>query len=214
MNGMMFFLEILGTIAFSVSGAIEAMKKQMDMLGVLVLGVVTAVGGGILRDVIIGKVPPAAFQNPRNAVLAIVTAFVAFLIGAILSKQKKSEHSIIWNQVLLVSDAVGLGAFTVLGIRGVQEQSGYENTALLLFVGVITGVGGGLIRDIFAGNVPYIFRKHVYATASIAGAVTYLCLEKIGHFEFAATVSLIIVLVLRLLAARFQWNLPRVHLHE
>ena len=214
MNWLMIIFEILGTIAFSVSGAIEAMKKEMDMLGVLVLGLVTAVGGGILRDIVIGEFPPAAFRNPRNALIAIGAAFVAFLIGAILSKRKQNTNSKIWNQVLLISDAVGLGAFTVVGIQYVQEQAGYENLVLRLFVGVITGVGGGLVRDIFAGNVPYNFRKHVYATASIAGAVTYLCLEKIGHMELAAIVSLLLVLVLRLLAAHFEWNLPKVHLHE
>lgn len=214
MNWLMIIFEFLGTIAFSVSGAIEAMKKEMDMLGVLVLGLVTAVGGGILRDIVIGEFPPAAFRNPRNALIAIGAALVAFLIGAILSKRKQNTSSKVWNQVLLLSDAVGLGAFTVLGIQYVQEQAGYENLVLLLFVGVITGVGGGLIRDIFAGNVPYIFRKHVYATASIAGAVTYLCLEKTGHMELAAIVSLLLVLVLRLLAAHFEWNLPKVHLHD
>lgn len=212
MNHLMFCLEILGTVAFSVSGAIEAMKKEMDMLGVLVLGLVTAVGGGVIRDVIIGELPPAAFQNPRNALIAIGAAFTAFLTGAVISKKKPDTHSNVWNQVLLVSDAIGLGAFTVLGIRFAQEQAGYENTALLLFVGVITGVGGGLMRDIFAGNVPYIFRKHVYATASIAGAVAYIFIERACYTELAATVSLLLVLALRLMAARFEWNLPRVHL--
>lgn len=206
----MIFLEILGTIAFSVSGAIEAMKKEMDMLGVLVLGLVTAVGGGILRDVLMGQFPPAAFQNSRNALIAIGAAFLAFVVGAILSKKNKELHSNIWNYALLISDAVGLGAFTVLGIRYVQEQLGYDQPVLLMFVGVVTGVGGGLMRDIFAGNVPYIFRKHVYATASIVGAVVYLCLEKTGHIEFAGAVSLLLVLVLRLLAAKFKWNLPKV----
>lgn len=214
MNGMILFLEILGTIAFSISGAIEAMKKEMDMLGVLVLGLVTAVGGGILRDMIMGELPPAVFQNLRNVIIAIATAFVAFIVGAVVSKKKQSSHKNIWNQILLISDAVGLGAFTILGIRCVQEQYGYSNPALLLFVGVITGVGGGMIRDIFAGNVPYIFRKHVYATASIAGAAAYLCLERTGYLGLATTVSLLLVLLLRLLAARFQWNLPRVHLEE
>lgn len=206
----MIFLEILGTIAFSVSGAIEAMKKEMDMLGVLVLGLVTAVGGGILRDVLMGQFPPAAFQNSRNALIAIGAAFLAFVVGAILSKKNKELHSSIWNYALLISDAVGLGAFTVLGIRYVQEQLGYDQPVLLMFVGVVTGVGGGLMRDVFAGNVPYIFRKHVYATASIVGAVVYLCLEKTGHIEFAGAVSLLLVLVLRLLAAKFKWNLPKV----
>ena len=214
MDYLMIFLEILGTIAFSFSGAIEAMKKEMDMLGVLVLGLVTAVGGGIIRDVLIGQLPPASFQNPRNALIAIAVAFIAFLIGAAVSKRKKNVQHTIWNQVLLISDAVGLGTFTVLGIRYVQEISGYDNPALLLFVGVVTGVGGGLIRDVFAGNVPYIFRKHVYATASIAGAAAYLCLQNTGHLGFAAVASVIAVLVLRLLAAHFEWNLPRVRLHD
>lgn len=114
--------------------------------------------------------------------------------------------------MLLISDAIGLGAFTILGIRYTQERLGSENIALLLFVGVITGVGGGIMRDIFAGNVPYIFRKHVYAIASIVGAGIYLLLEYTGYLEFAVAVSLLLVLVLRLLAAHFQWNLPRVHL--
>lgn len=211
MNNMMLILEILGTIAFSVSGAIEAMKKKMDLLGVLVLGLVTAIGGGIIRDVVIGQLPPASLQNSRNALIAIVTAFVMFVFAAIASKGETKEYSGIWNRMLLVSDAVGLGAFTVLGIRLVQQQ-GKANIALLLFVGVITGVGGGVLRDVFAGNVPYIFRKHVYATASIAGAVAYLGLTRIGDWEVAALISVLLVVVLRLLAAKFQWNLPRVEL--
>lgn len=211
---MILFLEILGTIAFSVSGAIEAMKKGMDLLGVIVLGLITAVGGGILRDVLIGKVPPNAFTNPRNALLAIGAAFVAFMVGAIVSKEKKSTHSTIWNQVLLLSDAIGLGAFTVLGIHLVQEQTEHYNVVLLLFMGVITGVGGGVMRDICAGNMPYIFRKHVYATASIAGAASYLCLSKTLAFDLSAAISLILVVILRLLAAHYEWNLPRVNLHN
>ena len=210
----MLLLELLGTIAFSISGAIEAMKKKMDLLGVLVLGLVTAVGGGIIRDLIIGELPPASFRNPRNALIALVTAFAAFLVGAFLSSRKKPVHSILWNQALLITDAFGLGAFTVLGIQGVQQQTDYHGTAILLFVGVITGVGGGLLRDIFAGNVPYIFRKHVYATASIAGAVAYLLLQRLGYPRVAVLVSLFLVVLLRLLAAHYEWNLPRVELPE
>ncbi len=212
MNWIMVFLEILGTAAFSVSGAVEAMKKEMDLLGVIVLGLVTAVGGGILRDIVIGEVPPVVFQDPWCAGLAVSVAVAAFLVGAVMSKKQTEEKSAIWNKVLLISDAIGLGAFTILGIRYTQEQLGSENIVLLLFVGVITGVGGGIMRDIFAGNVPYIFRKHVYATASIVGAGIYLLLEYTGYPEFAVAVSLLLVLVLRLLAAPFQWNLPRVYL--
>lgn len=214
MDDFMFLLEILGTIAFSVSGAIEAMKKKMDLLGVLVLGMVTAVGGGVIRDIMIGSYPPASFLNPRNALIALATAFAAFVFGAVVSKKHRTLHSKIWNLTLLISDAFGLGAFTILGIQGVQQQTVYKSTALLLFVGVITGVGGGLFRDLFAGNVPYIFRKHVYATASIAGAVLYLVLQHFGYHRFAALASLCLVVILRLMAAHYQWNLPRVELPE
>lgn len=214
MTDIMFFMEILGTIAFSISGAIEAMKKKMDLLGVLVLGLVTAVGGGIVRDIIIGHLPPASFRDPTNALLALATAFVAFVTGMVVSMKNASPHSALWNQILLLSDAFGLGAFTVLGIQGVQAQMDDPGAALLLFVGVITGVGGGLLRDIFAGNVPYIFRKHVYATASIAGACAYLLLQRTGYPGLAAITSLLLVVILRILAAHFQWNLPHVELPE
>ena len=264
MNGMILFLEILGTIAFSLSGAIEAMKKKMDILGVMVLGVVTAVGGGILRDIIIGELPPAVFQNARNIIIAIAIAFTAFIIAFFVPKDRQNKYTNIvtvqsqprklsfsrcgvsakyiftvkcsrmqafitfnrknmlgseqlpniYNRVLFISDSVGLGAFTILGIRCVNEQYGYNNPALLLFVGVMTGVGGGMIRDILAGNVPYIFRKHVYATASIAGAAAYLFLQKIFDLELSTALSLLLVLLLRILAARFEWNLPKVNWEE
>lgn len=206
----MIFLEIVGTIAFSVSGAIEAMKKNMDMLGVMVLGLVTAVGGGVLRDIVIGELPPAVFQNTQMVLIALASSLFAFLAGIIFSKPHREVPVKIWNVVLLISDAIGLGTFTVLGIQHVQILRGYAHPLLLLFVGVITGVGGGIMRDLFAGNIPYIFRKYVYATASIAGAVIYLGIQKTGHVKLAAIVSVLSVLCLRLLAAKFKWNLPRV----
>ena len=219
MDMMMRFLETLGTIAFSISGAIEAMKKQMDLFGVIVLGIVTAIGGGVLRDVVIGQVPPAAFQNPQQAKIAALTATLVFIAAMILSKHRILKNSSWLNYILFLSDAIGLGAFTILGIHCVQKEMGNNNIALLLFVGVITGVGGGMMRDVFAGNVPYIFRKHVYATASIIGAIAYLVLDRnvpkeLGGHRLAVFFSMICVFVTRILAARYNWNLPKVELTE
>lgn len=219
MDFMMEFLETLGTVAFSISGAIEAMKKQMDLLGVLVLGLVTAVGGGVIRDVVTGQIPPVAFSDPGQAKLALSVAVAAFLVGAILVRHPHSGSHLKWNTMLLLSDAIGLAAFTILGIRCVQERMGSSNVALLLFVGVVTGVGGGLMRDIFAGDVPYIFRKHIYATASILGAVLYLIMEQLlpehlGGQWLAELMGMALVIVLRILAAHFKWNLPRVKLPQ
>lgn len=212
METIIFFLEILGTVAFSVSGAIEAMKKGMDFLGVIVLGLVTAVGGGVVRDIVTGKFPPEAFENPMMAGIAIATAVLSFVVGMLLSRRERKGSFAVWNSVLLISDAIGLAAFTILGIRCVQDRLGSDNLALLLFVGVVTGIGGGMMRDVLAGNVPYVFRKHVYATASIAGAVVYLLLGCTVIQELAVAGSMVTVLAIRLLAAHYKWNLPKVTL--
>lgn len=214
MDFMMSFLETLGTIAFAVSGAIEAMKKQMDLLGVIVLGMVTAIGGGVIRDIVTGEIPPIAFQNPTQAKVAIVVSIVVFFLAMFLTRHDILTNVSWANAVLFISDAMCLAAFTILGIRFVQERIGNDNFALLLFVGVITGVGGGLLRDIFAGNVPYIFRKHIYATASIFGALMYLWLDKILSELWAVFFSMVCIIVVRILASHFKWNLPRVEILE
>lgn len=211
---MITFLNILGTMAFAISGAIEAIKKQMDILGVIVLGVITATGGGILRDIIMGELPPAIFHSPDIIIIATIISLITFTTCYFLPKKKREKHFTIYNYVLFISDSVGLGAFTILGIQCVNEQYGYTNTALLLFVGVLTGVGGGIIRDILAGNVPFVLRKHIYATASLLGGVSYLFLNKTIAAHFSMTISLILVLVVRVLAAHFSWNLPRVNNYE
>ncbi len=210
MDTMMWYLELLGTIAFAISGAMEAMKKEMDLLGVIILGLLTAVGGGVLRDVIIGKFPPTAFQDPRMAVVAIVTSVTAFFFVYIHVRQPGPRGKDIWNLVLFISDSVGLGVFTVMGERTVQASLGTNSPALLLFVGVITGVGGGVMRDLCAGSVPYILRKHVYATASIIGAVIYLILDGVIGGTSAAVISMICIFAIRVLALHYKWNLPRV----
>ena len=121
MDFMMNFLETLGTIAFAVSGAIEAMKKQMDLLGVIVLGMVTAIGGGVIRDIVTGEIPPIAFQNPTQAKVAIVVSIVVFFLAMFLTRHDILTNVSWANAVLFISDAMGLAAFTILGIRFVQE---------------------------------------------------------------------------------------------
>lgn len=207
MDRMMLLFEIIGTVAFSISGAFVAIRKGMDLLGVLVMGLVTAVGGGVIRDVVTGSVPPKAFTDPGYAGLAIVVAAIAFVIEWKIKKDK-STTSQTFEKILFLSDSVGLATFTVFGIRCVQEQLGNDNYALLIFVGVITGVGGGVLRDLFANTVPSIFRKHVYATASIVGACSFLLAEKFVGQNTAAVLSLIITVLIRVLAGHFQWNLP------
>lgn len=212
MYSIMFFIEILGTISFSISGSVVAMKKNMDILGVIVLGLITAVGGGIIRDVLIGQLPPKAFTDPSYALIAIIVSILSFIVAGILIGHKTIKHSILWNNILLVSDSFGLGAFTIYGIRTVKDYIPDAGFMLLFSMGVITGVGGGILRDIFAGNMPFIFRKHIYATASIVGALCFLFIQKLGNDTIATISGLFTIVALRLLAAFFEWNLPRVNL--
>lgn len=199
-------LEIIGTLAFAASGAMTAMKKQMDLLGVIVLGVVTSIGGGILRDVILGITPPLAFRNPLCAVIAVVTSAVVFIPGI---RHRLTHNQLRFDAVLLVMDSIGLGVFTAMGIWNALSFSPDRSTFLLVFVGVLTGVGGGVLRDVLAGNTPYILVKHIYACASLVGAVSCTLLWRVLPEYAAMSISMTLVVIIRLLAAHYRWNLPR-----
>ena len=201
-------LELIGTVAFAASGALIAMKKHMDLLGVIVLGVVTAIGGGILRDLILGITPPLAFRDPTCAIVAIGTAIVMFIPWV---RHGLMHNTRLFDAVLLVMDSVGLGVFTAMGIWNALSFSPDRSTFLLVFVGVLTGVGGGVIRDVLAGDMPYILVKHIYACASLLGAVTCALLWRCLPQYAAMLIAIVLVLVIRLLSAYFRWNLPRAN---
>ena len=191
-------LEIIGTIAFSVSGAVVGIRKKMDILGVVTLGIITAVGGGILRDIIIGVVPPTAFCDPVYALIAIAVALLAFF--PFISKKINLDH-FIW----VLADSIGLGAFTMIGV---STGTAFDNLFLEVFLGVLTGVGGGVIRDICSGDLPMIFIKHFYACPCIIGAVICAVLNRYDP-DLAIVVGFAVILILRLLAAKFKWHLPK-----
>ncbi len=199
------FLDTVGVISFALSGAMTAMRKNMDIFGVCVLGVTTAVGGGILRDVLLGFTPPRAFEDPLHVMVALITALLIFIPRvrhALLRDQR------IYELGLRLTDAAGLGIFTVNGLS-IAIESGYgENGFLVIFVAVITGVGGGVLRDIFAGDRPYIFVRHVYACASIAGALVAVALWPVDE-RLAMAAGVVLVLALRLLAVHYRWSLPK-----
>lgn len=199
-------LELIGTVAFAASGALIAMRKHMDLLGVIVLGVVTAIGGGILRDLILGITPPLAFRDPTCAIVAIATAIVLFIPWV---RHGLMHNTRLFDGVLLVMDSVGLGVFTAMGIWNALSFSPDRSTFLLVFVGVLTGVGGGVIRDVLAGDMPYILVKHIYACASLLGAITCALLWRCLPQYAAMLIAIVLVLVIRLLSAYFRWNLPR-----
>ncbi len=201
-----FVFELIGTVAFAISGAITGLKKKMDIFGVVILAVVTAVGGGAIRDIVLGNTPPMTFRNPVYALVAIATGILVFIPAV---RRLPNKNPKVFDIFLLVTDSVGLGIFTVMGIRTAINLNHGENLFLLVFVGVVTGVGGGLLRDMMAGNTPYIFVKHIYASASLAGAVLCVLLWKPVGSTAAMSVSAIVIITIRFLAAHFKWSLPK-----
>ncbi|MBQ8944553.1 MAG: TRIC cation channel family protein [Clostridia bacterium] len=198
--------ELLGTAAFAVSGALTAVNKKMDVLGVMILGLTTATGGGIIRDIVLGYTPPAAFRNPIYSLVALLTSLIIFLPPV---RRSIGRHETAFNNVLDVVDAIGLGVFTVIGIQAAHAETNAHGVYLYLFVGVVTGVGGGVLRDIFAGEKPSIFVEHIYATASILGAAVCVILWEPAGRVAAMLSGLAVVVVLRVLAAFNKWNLPK-----
>lgn len=202
---LLFIFEIIGTVAFAASGAITALSKKMDIFGVVTLGLVTAVGGGVIRDIILCNTPPVTFRNPVYALVAIAVSVILFIpaVRKFLFKKHK-----LYDQIMLVMDSAGLGIFTVVGIE-TSILAGHSSTFLLIFVGMVTGIGGGIIRDILAGNTPYIFVKHFYACASLIGAVCCIVLWRLAFPALAISIGALVVFVLRILAAHFHWSLPK-----
>ncbi len=203
--------ELIGTVAFAASGAITGISKKMDILGVATLGIVTAVGGGVIRDVILGQTPPATFSNPIYAVIALVVSVIIFIpsVHKFITKNHK-----VYDFVLLIMDSVGLGIFTVVGIQTAMHKSESPQIFLLIFVGMVTGIGGGVVRDVLSKSTPYIFVKHFYACASFFGAITCIILWHFFGEKVAVIGGAAVVLVLRLLAAHFRWSLPKAKFDE
>lgn len=206
-----FAMEILGTIAFAASGAMVGIKRHMDIFGVCVLGIMTAVGGGMIRDLILGITPPGVFSQPVYVLVAAVVSVLSFLVVYGKRELLQGQFPVVYDRAMLVMDTLGLGIFTVIGVETGLQQGYGDHIFLLVFLGTITGVGGGLIRDVMAGVPPYIFVKHVYACASIVGA--FVCAEISGRYGEGPGMVLacLVVILIRYLAARFHWNLPRLH---
>ena len=208
MDTFIFVVNIIGTLAFAASGAMIGLNKNMDIFGVCILGLATAAGGGVIRDLILGLTPPMAFRDPTYAVLALATSAVFFsrrVRRVLMHNQRRYDRLLFWM------DTLGLGVFSVAGVELAFSRSGHPTFFLLVFIGTITGVGGGVLRDLLAQEVPYIFVKHIYACASLAGAALCAGLWRFGSMP-AMLAGIAAVVIIRVLAAHFHWNLPRAKL--
>lgn len=212
MNTYVTILEMIGTIAFALAGTLKAIEVDLDLFGVIIAGVTTATGGGIFRDLILGKTPPSAFVNPVYVIAAAATSLCVFLFIyayhneiPVYGKPKQ-----FFDRILLDADSLGLGIFTAMGVRTAWTMYPDGDMFLFVFCGVITGVGGGLLRDIMLNTLPSIFTKYVYASACMIGAIAEVLLIRKGMVFEGVWVGTMIVFLIRSIAARKRWSLPKV----
>ncbi|MBR4910430.1 MAG: trimeric intracellular cation channel family protein [Clostridia bacterium] len=204
-------MEIIGTVAFAISGSIIAARYGLDLFGVVLVGCVTAVCGGMIRDVMLGSFPPMIFSNKLLLLIAAVTSILVFIIAYLnASKIEKLEKRIETANILF--DAIGLATFSVAGMEVAFGTDHGGNALLTVSMGVITGIGGGIVRDILVDKIPYVLKKHIYALASITGSVIYYLLRINISKICGLFVAIPVIITIRLLAARYHWKLPRIRI--
>ncbi len=195
---LLLIIDILGTFSFAVSGAFLAMQKKLDPFGVLVLSFVTAIGGGTLRDMMIGNLPVGWLRN-ETATIVIFSAAIATMFFSRFLKQ--------FTTTLFLFDALGLGLFTLIGIKmGIEKQF---SVGVCVALGTITACFGGVIRDVLLNDVPLLFRKEIYAMACIAGGFIYFLLKELNMDDDIATIfCILIIFAIRVIAVRYKLSLP------
>lgn len=199
-----FWCDILGTIVFAISGVLLASKKEMDPIGALVLGVITAIGGGTIRDIILNNGPIFWITNSTDLWVAIITSLLSMLFIRYSSVSKYPK----W--LLPILDAIGLAAFVGIGVN--KAIASEVNGLIMIIMGVLTGVGGGILRDVLARDIPMVFRTDIYATACLIGGAVHVTAYLFFNLslELATLLGIIVTLCIRLLAIYWHLKLPIV----
>lgn len=200
----LFVIDILGTISFAVSGAFLAMEKKLDPFGVLVLSFVTAIGGGTLRDMMIGNLPVSWLTNSTATIVIFASAITTMFFGRYLKQL---------TTTLFLFDALGLGLFTVVGIKlGIEKDF---SMGVCITLGTITACFGGVVRDVLLNNIPLLFRKEIYAMACIAGGLVYFGLLQLQlDRDLITIVCILLIFLIRVLAVRYKISLPQFYNNE
>lgn len=194
-------IEILGTFSFAASGAFAAMDKKLDPFGVLIISFATAIGGGTIRDVLLGRLPVTWLTDSTTIWVILISAGLSLFFSGWLKK---------FDRLLFYFDALGLGLFTIMGIQTAIELK--LSTGICIMLGTVTGCFGGVLRDVLLNNVPLIFHKEIYASASILGGLVFFLLKNAGlALGFSSIIAILLVFVIRVLAVRFSWSLPKFY---
>ena len=199
LHSFYYFLELAGTFAFAISGAVAARERGLDLFGISALAFTVACGGGIIRDLCIGAIPPANLKNWQYLVVAIFATGLTVGLYPVVQRLKRP---------VLLFDSVGLSLFAV---TGAQKALAYgHNGEVAVLLGITTAVGGGVLRDILLNRVPVILEKEIYASAALIGAVIAVLGDRFKWVsaEWVSIIALTTCFTLRILALRYHWNLP------
>ncbi|MGL4686076.1 MAG: trimeric intracellular cation channel family protein [Commensalibacter sp.] len=194
------FIDLIGTFAFAISGALAAINRNLDIFGIFVVAFITACGGGVLRDICLGSFPPAGMINLQYFIVVALAVFLSAFFQKLLLRL---------TQPTLFFDAIGLGFFASFGVHKAYLFT--ENTEFSILMGVLTAVGGGILRDVLITSIPTVLTKEIYASAALIGAILQILGEKgLLNGATASWSAIIVCSSIRLLSLKFKWNLPAV----
>lgn len=194
-----YLANFIGVVAFAISGTLKAIKHKLDILGIIVLAIITAVGGGIIRDVIINRIPNV-LKNSTDIYVAIISAIIIYILY-------KKDYIVKNSSTLLIMDAIGLAIFAVIGASiGVRENLNIIAVAIL---STLTGVGGGVIRDLLVGEIPIVLKEDVYAILCFLSAIVYVLLLRIFNEYIVSIIVFLFILIIRIIVIKYKLNLPK-----
>lgn len=201
-------IENLGIIVAAFSGSFIGIQKKLDLFGIMLIAMVTSVGGGFIRDIILGNTPPMFFRNPKFAFLSIVSSIIAICLYNSKFVNKYTQTAI------LILDAIVLGVFTLVGANYSINLGFADNIFLTVFVGVSTGVGGGVLRDVLINRTPIILRREIYAVPAIIGALIYVYIRPYMIGDYALWICATIIATIRIIAVRRDLHMPHIKRRE
>ncbi len=195
---LLYIIDLLGTLVFAISGVLAAVEHKFDIVGAFILGLVTAIGGGTLRDLLIGATPVGWMTDLNYLICIVCSIALCFFMKGFLKKMRKG---------LFLFDTIGIGIFTILGIQ--KTLSFGLNPIIAILMGIVSAVFGGVIRDVLSNEIPLIFRKEIYASVCLLGGVFYWLLTYLGcNYELSIVLPILLVVVIRVAAVKNDWQIP------
>ena len=199
---LLYILDLIGTFAFAISGAMHSARKQLDAFGIFITAFLTALGGGTIRDFLLGRSPVGWMQDINYIIVVFIAVIVSFIAYRQLLKLSKT---------MFLFDAIGIGVFTIVGINIAMSYN--INIVLSITMGMVSACFGGILRDIFLTQIPLILRKEIYATACLLGGVLYVLLEQVNVAqEFNMIITILFIIMIRVTAVKYHLSLPKIKL--